>query len=474
MKALPDHPRLYIRGQIYWFRAKVPKDISPLIGKREIKYSLKAKSKAEAIQKLHAASKEADQKFASIRAQKEAELPPDIHSVRELRSEDIERMSMTATPARFASHDWNAGLARGNWSRDINVAVDRMLKKHGFIVPTTAPPFAALRNRLAEMFAPPVPLSAAFLDADDYPKDALEEIINRFRQEREDRWCDKTKTSNHVAFRALREVLGDNFPVARISPKEIEKVVRCLRDLPPNISTNPNLHGLQLAQAAHVAKQFNLGRLSASSARSYINNIKGFCRWAVKNRLLKKNPFDTFNPDIGSHASRPEQRAFTLEELDHLFAAPVFTGCRDDRKGFATPGKNHPKRGRFWVPLISLYSGLRLHDACALTKSAVKPVEDGYVLHVDGKSCRLPLLLRDLGFDDLLENASGRLFPELTRGADGYFSGPFSKWFRRLIRSCALDSRRLSFSSLNKCYDGAKKISDIAQYPGLDLSRLKG
>ena len=44
---------------------------------------------------------------------------------------------------------------------------------------------------------------------------------------------------------------------------------------------------------------------------------------------------------------RDKRLPFSNEQLRSIFNAPLYTGCTDDWHGFAQPGPEHPRRGRF-------------------------------------------------------------------------------------------------------------------------------
>ena len=71
MSEMPLQTHLLRRGSTYYFRAKVPVDLQPDLGKREEKYSLKTKDPAEAKRLAHRASVEFDEKCERIRAELE-------------------------------------------------------------------------------------------------------------------------------------------------------------------------------------------------------------------------------------------------------------------------------------------------------------------------------------------------------------------------------------------------------------------
>lgn len=88
MEELSKHPRLARRGQVYWFRAKVPADLRlHYAPKQEIIFSLRTRDLKEALEKVRVEAVKLDQEFAVAR-RKQAENPQTT-----LSDTEIERLS---------------------------------------------------------------------------------------------------------------------------------------------------------------------------------------------------------------------------------------------------------------------------------------------------------------------------------------------------------------------------------------------
>jgi integrase len=176
--------------------------------------------------------------------------------------------------------------------------------------------------------------------------------------------------------------------------------------------------------------------------------------------------------EIFAEKQAPTRRAlFTDDELNAIFYAPLYLGCEDDEKNYARPGTQHPRRGRFWVPLLGLFQGLRCNEACQLYAEDIKEetgipciqVREG--LDDTRKSDKRvknraswrtipihPELLR-IGFLEFARarQASGpaqRLFPELHAAKNtGRYSHIFSKWFGRYLVSACGHKPKATFHS---------------------------
>ncbi len=70
-----------------------------------------------------------------------------------------------------------------------------------------------------------------------------------------------------------------------------------------------------------------------------------------------------------------KRHPWTIDELNRMFAAPIFTGCRSARH-WKQPGNVVLRESaKYWVPLIALFSGLRLGEIIQMQVADVKTME---------------------------------------------------------------------------------------------------
>jgi len=134
------------------------------------------------------------------------------------------------------------------------------------------------------------------------------------------------------------------------------------------------------------------------------------------------------------------------------------------------------------VPLLALFAGLRLNQACQLDVADIQTVEGVDRISISAgpatanndkrlktaSSERLVPIhsaLREMGFITFVEArraAGGRkLFAELQASSTGYFSDPFSKWFRRFLAKAGAARPRTCFHSFRHCYRDALRETRI-------------
>ncbi len=282
-------------------------------------------------------------------------------------------------------------------------------------------------------------------------------------------------------------VWGENRLLTSIDRSACRELLEVLRWLPSNpIKRFP---GLNAVQAAKMAKRTGLTSiLSAGSVNGYMAKLRALMTFAVNEGWIERNPA------VGLTVSDPirqrdKRLPFSLEQLRLIFNAPIYLGCVDDEWHFATPGPNHPRRARFWIPLIALFSGMRLNEICQLDVADIQTL-DGIICfhvrpdHIATGTKRLktksserivpvhPSLL-DIGFEDYVvsrsANDGAKLFPELRPSATGYYSDSFSKWFRRFLVAAKAEAPRTCFHSFRHCFRDALRHGKVDQEVGLAL-----
>ncbi len=280
----------------------------------------------------------------------------------------------------------------------------------------------------------------------------LKEFYDAYMSDPTRDWSPRTRLAYNTTRRLTLSILGGDTPVRSITRAQCRDLIEVLRWLPRNSSKLfPGLSPVEVAAKDKASARTDL--ISPSNLNTYLNKLCGVFNWAVKEELIDRNPTQGLKvPD--PTLRRDKRLPFSTAQLRAIFAAPLYTGCQDDRHGYAKPGLNHPRNGRFWIPLISLYGCLRLNEPCQLDVSDIKAV-DGITCFVvreasevqttdkrlkTASSERLvpihPELLK-LGLMALVAKRTRerdkKLFGEIGLGATGYRSATLSSWFARFV-----------------------------------------
>lgn len=311
----------------------------------------------------------------------------------------------------------------------------------------------------------------------------LGELLDRYMADPSRHRSDKTADGYKVIFGVLRDLIGAETAVRTIRPSDCQRVRDLLLRLPPNASKR--FKGLSLTEAADRADTLGLKRLSPTTVNSYLHNLSSIFGWAVRSWECDRNPAEGLRV-ADPRRSKDKRDAFSPDQLHRIFNAPLYTGCKDDGTGYAKPGPNKPRRGRFWVPLLSLFSGMRLNECCQLHTGDVREQDGVWCIIIsedsepgsdEGDRKRVktdageryvpihPELTRlgFLSYVTAIHNAGhARLFPELKPGAGGYYSDPFSKWYSRFLEKAGSKTSKNSFHSFRHTFRDAMREADLS------------
>jgi integrase len=183
--------------------------------------------------------------------------------------------------------------------------------------------------------------------------------------------------------------------------------------------------------------------------------------WAIRGEHYHdSNPFS--NVLIrGKKVTETRRHPFRAEELQALFRSEQ---CR---------GSKYPSM--FWVPLIGLYSGMRLNEICQLSVEDIRQEEGLYIFDVndDGQDKSLKTVssrrkipvhkeLIKHGLFDYMDQIKAqrhkRLFPDIPLGkCTKTYSSAFTKRFWRLLNALEIKREGLCFHSLRHTFiDGMR------------------
>ena len=280
----------------------------------------------------------------------------------------------------------------------------------------------------------------------------LSEVITAYCSERVTggNWGEKTAESNCMIFSELVEILGDKH-IESIDKQTARSYKEVLLQLPPNYKKKAEYHGLDIGDI--VAKKPS-ETLSTKSINIRIQGVSALFKWATSNGYCSSNPFEGLS--IKSKTRAADRRdPFTDNELTQIFG----TG------GFVKPNPKRPNR--YWIPLIALYTGARLEEIAQLYIEDIRKIEGTWCLDIneevdkkvksDASKRVIPLHIEllSLGLIEFIEaqvlNGFDRIFPELTKGRDGY-GHSFQKWFGREKTKAGFPKLTKSFHSLRHTF----------------------
>jgi integrase len=328
--------------------------------------------------------------------------------------------------------------------------------------------------------------SSAFDDSQPVKGLLLGQAIERYLADHERKWTPKTHAGRVRQLKFFVESTGYHRPLTSITAHDIRQFRDAVLSLRKNHGCSPKQSFLQ-KQTDQVS-----GRIAGKTAKLIFEPAQAFFRWAkAVEGMIVTNPAEDIRivPDKGPKGVK-SRRPFTAPELEILFSAPLFKGCRSLNRRY-DPGPVIIRDAKFWLPILGLYTGARLGELVQLHIRDVhfdEPIphisideqNEGVVGGAPRKHVKSAAGIRkvplhpdiiELGFTQFIEarrksagNPSKRLFPEFPYGADGQASTVASKWFGRFMSSVGLTDPMLVFHSLRHNAEDAFRDAEKPQY----------
>jgi integrase len=307
------------------------------------------------------------------------------------------------------------------------------------------------------------------------------EYIAELQRDKSAKLTEQTRGQHEMAFRLFGQYV-DNAPLVDIDRAKVTEFLNDISKLSPNWGRASNTKKLTVWQ---LIEQFGDGdaQLSNKTLNRYISSLSGLFKWA-----RRRGYFDGTNPF--SEQSRPKPRKgaggwlpYTVDELNTLFGSPRISASVKERI--------HPKKHSFetalrWVPLIALFSGMRLGEICQLATGDLKRERniwyfnvteegEGQQIKTDAGVRKVPLhstLIKCGVLSYLKELPEGQLFPGLTPGGpDGKLSWYFTRRFTEYRRKLGVDRQRVAFHSFRK---NVATALDNEGVPQADVAAILG
>ena len=451
---------------MYYFRARVPALLVPLLGKEVIFDSLHTTNKSQATAAAAKRRYELQQELSRLKTslpeklglQKRLFLGDDevraicegylVHTLKwddEVRFEGMTVSSSALHKEILEGYavDVNASVARGDITF-ISKALDDHLRTHvGIELDASTPSYKKL--------------------AFEFLKTEAEANGVRLARQR----GEHVKTPRLSVGRTTFEALITKWSGLASASSKTEKAFRAtfneVLKIHPGlfVETTSKAHILQWRDALMLDKQ------SAGTIDKKLSYLKAVFNVAVDNDFVTANPVKGVKPPAGS--DKKTRLPFAIDELHALFKSEVYSGARPLGGG---------GEAAYWLPLLALYTGARLEELSQLQqKDLEKDDAQGWFLGItdiaedasvksENARRRVPIHseLLKFGFVEYLEGLKDApaeyIFPDLKPDINGYRGGNFSKWFGRYRRKVGIKDPRKVFHSFRHCFiDACRECS---------------
>lgn len=311
--------------------------------------------------------------------------------------------------------------------------------------------------------------------------DTLSAVVERYTQtkSKSNEWVSKTIKDNERVLEAFCSLVGGERLIGHITDEDVRQYRDALLHLPPNYTKLGKFAGKSLAEVLKLSKQPDaIGGLAAKTRNKYLASLRTFFLWAVDEGYLTKAPGAKVK--ISAKVNAQDARSpFSMDQLIKLFSSPQYVG-HQSKTVRGKPGEFVVKDGCYWVPLVGLFTGMRLGEIVQLLVTDVREDKgvaffdvkkgEGDDKHLKTASSRRvipvhPMLVK-LGFMSFVgerrkDNPDGRVFADIKKGKDGYYSHNFSKWFSRYSKQVGVKTAKTSFHSFRHSFTDALRVGGV-------------
>lgn len=293
-----------------------------------------------------------------------------------------------------------------------------------------------------------------------------------------DAWQSKTLNDQKRVHGWFSDSVGVDLPICDVTKETVRDFRNSLMKLPSNFVKSPQFKHMSFIEAAKQEGDFK--RISSKTAKKYFEMLKSFLKWCESESYIDSAPIGVAGIKVKENP-QDARRPFTQKELQFIFNSPLFTGHKDN-KHRAVSGERITRDGKYWIPLIGLYSGMRLGEIVQLLVMDIKEEDGVSYFDVtkddgDGKKIKttagyrkIPVhpMLKEIGLMDYVakiraKNSDGRLFPDIAFAANGYPSGNFTKFFSRYLNKIGAKTPKTAFHSLRHNFTDALEIAAIPE-----------
>jgi integrase len=478
----------------YCFRFKVPDELHQIVGRKEIRYSLRtgflseaklrARRMAAFIQTLFRNMSEGGR----MRELSEIEIK---RLVENCFRDMLDRMEYARVMQKRPMDDeelvnyrlildteWENAreqLIYCNYRESRNT-VDLLLEDHGIEIDKDSFSYRKLCRELLKTWVRALEVEQRWTRGDysadelsiqgvgggepEEPSETLATLIQLYvaEQDKAGNWTPKSKEEISACLNLLTEFFGD-VPVKSITRTQMSGFKQALMRLPANmrkvrVYRDKSIH--------EILKMDVASPMAANTLNKYLSSASTLFKYALQHGLMDINPAEGLTVKSSKRADEYRD-VFSEADLEKLFRSSQYLEDTH-RSGYA-----------FWLPILALYTGCRLEELAQLHLDDIRMQDDVWVLDINSEGEKkvksragirlVPLhsfLVDDLKFAQyagkLREQGHGRLFPELTRGRDGFGMIP-SKWFARYKRQCGMveGARKKDFHSFRHTFINALK-----------------
>lgn len=283
------------------------------------------------------------------------------------------------------------------------------------------------------------------------------------------KWADTTEGDMARVRVIVHRVIDADKPARLIDIEDVRKVRDAIATMPTGTIRPKKTKGAEATKP-----------LSAATQEKYFRFFKSILKWGVDEGRLEAMPGAGIKLASAPKSAEPGRVPYSAAQLQTIFTSPLFTGCESatlTRRHL--PGAKVIKDGWYWLPLVALYTGMRIGEVVQLLTSDVKTEGGITYFHIaktegDGKRLKtasstrripVPQVLFDLGLGKVIDkHKTGRLFPEIPMPTGTHPSRTATQWWTRYGRAAGFHAPKTTFHSFRHCFVDALRDAEVPDF----------
>lgn len=334
----------------------------------------------------------------------------------------------------------------------------------GIAGPLAVAPTTVTVSEGAVTAAPAPTPDVSALDANTLPASAEPTLFSEFRDLYLTNLARNRKHPKASGYRQqvyvlnlVEELVGDK-PLNRVTVDDANSVARALEVWPAYLHNLPDYKDISARSVVAKAREEHPQPLQKGTQRKHILCINAFFHWCVELKAIDQNPFRVVQLTRYKEDVPRKKSPFSPQDLRALF---------DPVRQLA-----HAEPHKYWIPMIAMYSGMRVNEIAQLHVADIKseevmdeadhvhrihyfdvtPFRKGQQLKTKHSCRRIPIhsKLVDAGLlcylDEVRAAGAAHLFPGLP-WKEGGPGRAITRWFNRdhLRKLCGITDRRKTF-----------------------------
>lgn len=307
-------------------------------------------------------------------------------------------------------------------------------------------------------------------------------------QLRRGEWRQQTSNQADATYRLFEKICG-NKPVSRYTRADAAQFRTTAERMPSDYGKAASYKNFTPEEIISAYEKLPDERkqplLTQKTIKRHFSALSAMWSEAIATGKATENIFSGFRFAAVKRAV-DERDQWSDTELKALFGSPVWSGCLSAGRR-SQPGQQIIRDDKFWIPLITLFSGMRLEEICQLRTDDIREengisffdINDRPPRQLKNKNAvrRVPIHsdLIKMGFLAYIKTLGKGLqsvFPALKPGgADDKLGHGFTKWFTRYRQDIGVYRKNLDFHSLRHT---ATTLMHQADVPIIVIDHLTG